>query len=201
MQAVNQPNMSYESGLGQFAVSRAGTLVYASGGVFPPAAASLFRSDRSGAMTELERSRGETYGVRLSPDGRRMASLVYAATNRAKYDIEVYDLERGAATRMTSDGVSSWLTWSGDGRRVLFDANTNRIDAVPADGEGARETIVTGTGGPKPYPQAVPRMGMAGLSRAYGHKVATLGSADGGPWRAAAVSGIGVFDIGRRVLA
>ncbi len=34
--------------------------------------------------------------------------------------IEVYDLNRGTRTRLTSDGYAGWLTWGPDGKRVLF---------------------------------------------------------------------------------
>lgn len=152
MQAVDEPDTDFESGLGQFAVSRTGTLVYAGGGIFPPSAASLVRFDRSGASVELKANVDEGYGLRLSPDGRRLARQFFVAGNRARSDIELYDLERGTATRLITDGDASWPLWSPDGRRLLFSDIPSKIIAVPADGEGGRETIVTGASQAVPVP-------------------------------------------------
>jgi serine/threonine-protein kinase len=147
MQAVDEPNDALESGLGQFAVSRTGTLVYASGGTFPRAKASLIRLDRSGAMTELNPKRAETYGLRISPDGRRVVSSVISAANRAQSDVEIYDLERGTSTLFTRDGISGWPIWSPDQRRLLFSVNDTKIESISVDGVGAPETIATGVSG------------------------------------------------------
>jgi serine/threonine protein kinase len=43
MQAVNRPNPGFESGMGQFAASASGTLVYAAGGIQPPYTKTLLR--------------------------------------------------------------------------------------------------------------------------------------------------------------
>jgi Tol biopolymer transport system component len=103
------------------------------------------RFDRRGRAAELSPKLTEHYGLRLSPDGRRLASFVFSPVNSAQEDIEVYDLERGTASRLTTNGISEWPIWSPDGRRVLFSFNAG-IDAVSADGEGARDTVVKGPG-------------------------------------------------------
>jgi serine/threonine-protein kinase len=144
MQAVDEPNMGFESGLGQFAVSRTGTLLYASGGTFPRSMGSLTRLDRNGAITELSPKRAETYGLRLSLDGRRFASGVISAANRAQSDVEIYDLERGTPTVVTRDGMSEWPIWSPDQSRLLVSVNDSKIESISVDGVGARETIATG---------------------------------------------------------
>ena len=33
----------------------------------------------------------------------------------------VYDLNRGTATRLTDDGKADFVTWTPDGKRVVFD--------------------------------------------------------------------------------
>jgi eukaryotic-like serine/threonine-protein kinase len=66
------------------------------------------------------------------------------AGNRAKSDIELYDIERGTATRLTTCGNAEWPIWSPDGRRVLFSTVPPKIVAVPADGGGGPETILSG---------------------------------------------------------
>jgi serine/threonine-protein kinase len=144
MQAVDEPNEGLESGLGQFAVSRTGTLVYGSGGTFPRPKSTLISLDRNGAITELNPKRAETYGLRISPDGRRFAGGVISTTNRAQADVESYDLERGTSTLVTRDGASSWPIWSPDQRRLLFSVNDTKIESLSVDGVGTPETIATG---------------------------------------------------------
>jgi eukaryotic-like serine/threonine-protein kinase len=140
MQSVAAPNSDYESGIGQFAVSRLGTLVYAGGGVYPPPAGSMVRLDRSGAAVDLN-FKDVAYGLRLSPDGRRLVATKRTTSSRS-VNVELYDLERGTSTPLTSDGDSGWPIWSRDGQQVLFmTAAGSRIDSVAADGSGARETV------------------------------------------------------------
>jgi serine/threonine-protein kinase len=138
MQAVGTPSGDYESGTGQFAVSSLGTLVYASGGIYPPYTGSMVRLDRSGAAVDLH-FKDVAYGLRLSPDGRQLVATKRATESRA-VNVELYDLERGTATPLTSDGGSGWPIWSFDGQRVLF-AERSGIDSVAADGRGAREIV------------------------------------------------------------
>ncbi|WP_263354717.1 TolB-like translocation protein [Acidicapsa acidisoli] len=138
MQAVGTPNSDYESGIGQFAVSRLGTLVYADGGIYPPYTGSMVRLDRSGAAVDLHFN-DVAFGLRLSPDDRRLVATK-RATNSRTVNVELYDLERGTSTPLTSDGASGWPIWSVDGQPVLFTVGS-RIDSVAADGGGAREIV------------------------------------------------------------
>lgn len=138
MQSVDAPNSDSESGIGQFAVSRLGTLVYAGGGIYPPYTGSMVRLDRSGAAVDLP-FKDVAFGLRLSPDGRRLVAAK-RATNSRSVNVELYDLERGTSTPLTSDGESGWPIWSFDGRLVLFGARSG-IDSVAPDGRGAREIV------------------------------------------------------------
>ena len=138
MQSVAANSSDYESGIGQFAVSRLGTLVYAGGGIYPPVTGSMVRLDRSGAAVDLN-FKDAAFGLRLSPDGRRLVASRRATQSRA-FNVELYDLERGTSTPLTSD-ESGWPIWSVDGQRVLFVVGVSRIDSVAADGSGARETV------------------------------------------------------------
>ena len=146
MQAVDVPHGDYSSGIGQFAVSRSGTLVYAGGGIYPPLTGSMVRLDRSGAAIDLH-FKDAAFGSRLSPDGRRLVATKLVTNSR--FNVELYDLERGTSTPLTSDGDSSWPIWSVDGQRVLFTigcprcetAAGSRIDSLTADGRGAREIV------------------------------------------------------------
>ena len=53
MQSTNAPNSGDETGMGQFALSASGTLLYASGDRYPTATTVLMRVDRKGAETKL----------------------------------------------------------------------------------------------------------------------------------------------------
>jgi hypothetical protein len=138
MQSVAANNSDYESGIGQFAVSRLGTLVFAGGGIYPPLTGSMVRLDRSGAAVDLN-FKDAAFGLRLSPDGRRLVVSKRATQSRA-FNVELYDLERGTSAPLTSD-QSGWPIWSVDGQRVLFEVGGSRIDSVAADGSGVRETV------------------------------------------------------------
>ena len=118
MQSVAAPNSDYESGIGQFAISRLGTLVYAGGGIYPPYTGSMVRLDRSGVAVDLN-FKDVAFGLRLSSDGRRLVATKRATQSRA-VNVELYDLEPGISTPLTSDGDSGWPMWSADGQRVLF---------------------------------------------------------------------------------
>jgi serine/threonine-protein kinase len=139
MQAVNEPNAGAETGMGQFAISASGRLVYASGGIFPPRIDALFSVDRKGAPTELKAPRAGYGGLRISPDGQKLAVFKLAATSRAA-DVWVLDTSRGTSARLTSEGANFCPLWSPDGKRILFAGGADRqIMSVAADSSSAIE--------------------------------------------------------------
>ena len=147
MQAVNSRNPAYESGIGQFAVSSSGHLVYASGGIYPAVTMMLMRADRKGALTSLNLPKGVYGGLRLSPDGQRLALSRRRETSRLS-DIWICDLVRGTATQLTTRGDAKFPLWSLDGKRILFTvgASENQILSTLADGQGDNEVVETGKG-------------------------------------------------------
>jgi len=149
MQAVNEPNSFFETGMGQFAISASGSLVYASGGIFPLLLYTLVSVDRKGAQTELNAPKGGYFGLRISPDGQRLAVSKFSGTSRAS-DIWVLDTSRGTSTRLTSQGTDFWPLWSPDGKRILYMGGTGglQILSVLADGSGAIEPVTTGKAEP-----------------------------------------------------
>jgi hypothetical protein len=101
-------------GAAQFAVSDDGTLVYLPGGA--GWIGKLVWVDRKGTATALPLP-AQAYGVlKLSPRGQQLAIEVGGATD----DIWVYDLARGAFTRLTTEGSNSKPVWNPDGKRVTF---------------------------------------------------------------------------------
>jgi serine/threonine-protein kinase len=139
MQAVNERNAGAETGMGQFAISASGNLVYATGGIFPPQINTLLSVDRKGASTELKTPPAGYLGLRISPDGQKLAVFKLGATSRAA-DVWVLDTSRGTSARLTSEGSNDWPLWSPDGKRILFTGVADRqIMSVAADGSGATE--------------------------------------------------------------
>jgi serine/threonine-protein kinase len=141
MQAVNAPNLADETGAGQYAVSASGTLVYAAGGIGPVFERALVWVDRTGTVQPVAAvPAGAFLQPRLSPDGRSIAVTVRRGATRAS-DIWIYDVQRGAPTRVTFDGSNAAI-WSPDSKRVVFGAG--RLFVTNADGSGTPEQLTTG---------------------------------------------------------
>jgi serine/threonine-protein kinase len=146
MQAMNQPNGSDETGMGQFAVSSSGTLLYLTGGLSPNLESAWWWIDRTRpAQAAAAGPVGAYLFSRLSPDGTRVAANVRRPSSRIA-DIWVYDLTRGAPTRLTFDGANSWPVWSPDGKRLAYSTSTggaSNLFVINADGSGKPERLTT----------------------------------------------------------
>ena len=139
MQTLNAPNGGVETGMGEFAISTAGHLVYAAGGVFPPRLVYLTRADRKGSETDLRLPKGQYVGARVAPDGKRVAVRKGGVTS----DIWLVDIDSGSSTRLTSEGVNNWPVWSPDGKRIVFARPASeQLVAIAADGSGTVEPLL-----------------------------------------------------------
>jgi hypothetical protein len=139
-QGLNTLNSVYHTAAGQFSISGSGSLVYASGGMLPDMQNSLVWVDHEGKAEPVVSFKAAFAAPRLSPDGQRIA---YCALGSEACDW-VYDLERGMATKLTSQGRTSFVTWHPDGRRVLFNGlktGTYNIYWQPADGSSPMERL------------------------------------------------------------
>jgi Tol biopolymer transport system component len=142
MQGVNAGNAADETGAGQFTVSASGTLLYVVGGVGPIRQQSFVWVDRAGAAQPLVAAPPGPYlSPRLSPDGQRIAVSVRRGATRTT-DVWVYDVIRGAPTRLTFNASNNSPIWSPDGKRLIY-ASKN-LYAINADGSGQPERVTTG---------------------------------------------------------
>jgi serine/threonine-protein kinase len=129
------------AGATEYAVSRAGTLVYIS------AASAQLRSlvwvDRGGQETPI-RAPARIYAApSLSPDGTRVA----VAIRDQESDIYVWNFARETLTRLTFDpSIDQRPVWTKDSRRIVFAsqrAGSFNLFAQAADGTGTIERLTT----------------------------------------------------------
>jgi Tol biopolymer transport system component len=149
--AVSLPGVSvasdanFDAGVwrGVFTASRTGLLAYqlareGSGG-------QLTWFDMSGHAIGTLGERGESYAMRLSPDGRR-ASVIQGDPNN---DIWIYELERGVRARLTTSAqVLPSPLWSPDGSEIVFAGGAALgqtpdyvVSTVPSFGPGEKKVI------------------------------------------------------------
>lgn len=119
MHSTNAPNSSDEVGMGQFALSASGLLLYASGDRYPTATSNLVRVDRKGVETKLAEIKGSLAGLRLASSDSRVVAFKTGDGSRAS-DIWMYELPSGNPTRLTSTGDSTWPLFSLDGKSLTF---------------------------------------------------------------------------------
>ncbi len=133
------------AGVGEFAVSSGGTLVYLEG---EAAELSLVSVDRTGGQHVLAEKLFAAFAPRTSPDGRRVALRISADGNQ---DIWVHELEQATMSRLTFEGNNDYPAWSPDGEYIYFgsargDSSARDIYRRRADGSGAAEHFVSRPG-------------------------------------------------------
>jgi eukaryotic-like serine/threonine-protein kinase len=142
-QALNVLASGYRTAAGQFSISGSGELVYAAGGINPDLENSLVWVDQRGNAEPALPFKGPFFAPRLAPDGRRIAYILLGR----EFQAWQYDLVRGVATRLTSEGKTDYVTWTPDGKRVAF--NWWKPGAVPnlywqpVDGSSETERLTT----------------------------------------------------------
>ena len=142
MQALNILFSGSDSSAGQYSVSDAGWLVYVPGGIFPDPEGSLVRVDLKGNVSSVADFKGPFAAPRFSPDGQRIA---YCTVGR-EWHVWIYDMNRGAASRLTGDGRADWAAWTPDGKRLVFDwckSGSHDLYWQAADGSSPMERLTT----------------------------------------------------------
>jgi eukaryotic-like serine/threonine-protein kinase len=130
-----------QSGSTDFGVSRDGSLVYAPGKLWGTDRR-IVRVNRAGRVRPLMDSRRAFNGLKLSPDGRRLALGIEAASDQ----VWVYDMERSTLTPQTLHWNIIDPIWTPDGHRLTFGSARGRPSNLfwqPADGTGTAERLTT----------------------------------------------------------
>jgi serine/threonine-protein kinase len=125
MQAINTINSNSETGAGQYAISPT-TLLYVTGGIFPPLEKTVVWLDRQGVATPVpstERTSVHYRSPRLSPDERRIAVVLPGAATRST-EIWTFPIVPPGEQRLNTRGRRNWpVVWSPDGERLAYSSN------------------------------------------------------------------------------
>jgi len=136
------------NGAAAYAVSREGTLVYASGGsmVLHPHT-TLAWVDRKGKATPLRAPSRAYYNPRVSADGQRISVAVGGAND----DVWTYDVQRGTLSRLTFEDENLFPILTPDGKRITFShhsgGNSPNLYWIPSDGSGPMQRLDTANAG------------------------------------------------------
>jgi serine/threonine-protein kinase len=141
-----------------FTIAGNGSLVYSNSAIdrtedtsvyFPGSTAGdnvLVWVDRKGGVETLGTPPRPYRGLRLSPDGERLAWHAFPQEETLVRDVWIYDIARSASTRLTfGEGPNVRPIWSPDGERIYF-ARGGAFDifSKPADGSGEAEQLTAG---------------------------------------------------------
>jgi hypothetical protein len=143
MQSTNATNSNAETGMGQFALSTSGTLVYAAGDINPTGHSTLVRVDRKGTETTLAEVRGGLIGLRLSASGSRAVAFRTGDGSRAT-DLWMYEMPSGTPTRLTATGGAEWPLFSPDGKSITFGGQQTGIYSLLLGSNNAAEHLIDG---------------------------------------------------------
>ena len=137
-------DVGYElsSGVGQYDISRTGTLVYRRPGKGGAGMMTVQWVDPIG-RTEVLRATPTVYRyVSVSPDGKRVALIV---NERGAEDAWVYDPQRDAMTRITFGGARyGYIRWSPNGQHIVFGVLGKGIFQARADGRSRPVPLIEG---------------------------------------------------------
>jgi serine/threonine-protein kinase len=143
MQSLFMPDATWATGAAQLAVSHAGHLVYARGGVFPEEVQSLVRRLTDGRDVPAGPPQQGFQMVRASPTGDRLA---YTAGRNFARGAFVWDIARGIPQRLATGGLNTpYIVWSPSGDTIAFssdrEADVLNVYRMPVDGSAEPERM------------------------------------------------------------
>jgi len=157
VQMIEGVYRSSERYLPQYAVSDSGTLIYVPEGSVTSTRRNLAWVDRQGREEVLKAETKAYRDPRISPDGKRIALSVTAASNS---NIWIWDLIRETLNRLTTDAsIDIQPLWTRDGKRIFFASDSKvggnmRVYWKAADGTGEVEPLDAASLMGHLYPQA-----------------------------------------------
>ena len=159
---VREDVSSTQSGGGDFAFARNGSFVYVPGKA-SQAAWPISWVDKAGKTTQpLHAPPGEYYGVRFSPDGKRLA---FSMANDKGQDIWVKDLERDTPSRLSFlPGRNTHPVWTPDGKFLVFRSDNpagRGLYAIRSDGSGEAKRLTEGEANPYSFTPDGKRLAIA----------------------------------------
>ena len=131
----------------QMSVSRTGTLVYLSGST-QPRQNSLEWVGHDGRETPAGPASGSYAVPRLSPTGRRLA-VRFGDAARNTGDVHLYDFARETWNRFTTDGNTTLLLWTPDGKQLTLGARKDdrwTLDSRSLDGTTSEAQLLDESG-------------------------------------------------------
>lgn len=143
--AIYAWNGGLRTGAAQVAVSDTGTLIYATGDVYPEDLLTANVVDQQGTSRDLGIAPAELIQPRVSPDGRRVA---YSAGRPGQQQLWIYDIERSVSRRLASDSHDRYPVWSPDGTRIAYPSDRGgsfaNLYVRAADGSGDPVRLTVG---------------------------------------------------------
>ncbi len=142
-QALNAGTVGYNTTAGQFRISASGSLVYVPGGIVPDMQNSLVWVDHQGRAESITSFKAPFDRPSLSPDAKWIA---YRSVGMERL-FWIYNLDRGTATKLTSEGNAASIDWTPDSRRVVFSlrksGEANNLYWQSIDGSSQMERLTT----------------------------------------------------------
>jgi eukaryotic-like serine/threonine-protein kinase len=137
-------DVSYNLSL--FSASQNGTIAYLPGE--GASGTNLVLYDRDGNVIGIVGERAIFNSPKFSTDGGRIVVDIFDNKTRAN-NIWVYDIQRGARTQITFDGLNaSDPIWSPDGQSIIYSKSNGRIENLnmkPSTGAGSEQTLYQST--------------------------------------------------------